>query len=204
MPNIRNLSAGPRFFNVAGGAQRLLAPGETANLDLLVPFDEDKGLQAMRDRGEIALVSDESAASANATTLFNPEALRHAQQRLVDAQNEVDRLLGARAAADLDAARRTPPHQFASDGGPAQVATVDGTGGAPTPNQGGGTPEQRIEANAALAGTDAAPPATPAPAAAPAPAPAPAAPAAATTTARLTDKDGDGKADAATAKRGKA
>lgn len=195
MPNIRNTSAGPRFFNVVGGAQRVLMPGETLNLDLLVPIDQDKGMKDMIERGEIKLVSDGSLASAAATTEFDPDALRQAQQRLADAQSDVDRMMTARAALEVDAARRTPPRQFGGDGGPEQMPTVAGTPGAPTPNQGDGTKEQRAEADAALAGTDAA-------RAAPIPAPT-AAPTAATTTARLVDKDGDGKPDAP-AKRGKA
>lgn len=138
MPVFKNNAAGPRVFNIAGGApgvvvQRTLAPGEAAELELAAGPDKDPVLKAWLDSKEIEEVS-QSALKAGAAG-FKPDELAEAQAELVKAQERVNRLAAARQSAELDQQRLMPPRQFGSDGGPQQSPTVDGNGGALTPEQ---------------------------------------------------------------------
>lgn len=135
MPIIKNNAAGPRVFNLAVGAknvihQRVLQPGEAADLDLAVPIEKDRVLSAMLKSREIEVVQ-----SVEPAALDDEGEVLKAEAEAAAAVAKATEMRARLQTLALDGERRTPPRQLASDGGEQQVPTVDGNGGALTPVQ---------------------------------------------------------------------
>ena len=138
MPVLRNKSAGPRIINVMGGdpgsgrvLQKTLLPGESAEVELLPGSENDAAWQALmksdfEEVGKDALKPQGGLDVTKALELENEAA-----EAIAKARQARDAL----TAAELDLNRTTVPRQFGSDGGPAQVPTVDNRGGALTQSQ---------------------------------------------------------------------
>lgn len=135
MPVITNKAPGPRVFNLKGAhpsvvLQRTLMPGESAEIELLVPINQDPVLKAMLEAGEI-----EEGGETQKSGAVDSNAVLEAEKKAAEAVAEVEKLRGELQAAEVDSARRTPPRMQGSDGGPQQSPTVDGFGGDKTPPQ---------------------------------------------------------------------
>lgn len=118
---LKNAAPGARMINAVFGERIVsvtLQPGEVRD-DLEISNPDDPVFKAMVEDGEIEMDPQDEppvvrAMTTNVDDPAGPDAVRRA---------------------GLDEERLTPPSQFASDGGPQQVPTVDGTGGAMTPSQ---------------------------------------------------------------------
>jgi hypothetical protein len=137
MPVLRNKSAGPRILNVVGGdpssgrvIQRTLMPGEAAEVELLPGSENDVAFQAMM-KSDLEEVGKDALEPA----VLNVEEALKTEQEAAEVVAKARTAREAITAAELDLNRMTVPRQFGSDGGPAQVPTVDNRGGALTQSQ---------------------------------------------------------------------
>lgn len=164
----QNKASGPRVFALKSGKRVTLLPGQTGEMDFARGPDEDPVLKGWLANGELVETNAEEVEAQQAKATAVPgkaEDVFAAQAKMLEA-------LDRQRAQELDLDRRTPPRQFAGDGGPGQGLTVDGrSGGALTPSQEekGRADSQKPAAKAAEKPVQATAPA-PAPAVAPAPA----------------------------------
>jgi hypothetical protein len=134
----QNKANGPRVFALKGGRRFTLLPGQSGEMELARGPDEDPVLKGWLEKGEL-VEADPKKLEAEAAEA--DKALPKAEE-VFAAQAKIREALERQRAQELDLERKTPPRQFAGDGGPQQDGTVDGaSGGALTPNQEKGRPE---------------------------------------------------------------
>lgn len=130
MPYFQNKSAGPRVFILKSGKRFTLLPGQGGEMDLARGPDEDPVLKTWIDKGELVETSEKEAQKADKSA----EGMK--VEEVLEAQAKIREAVEKQRALELDQERRTPPRQFAGDGGPEQTGTVDGrSGGHLTPAQ---------------------------------------------------------------------
>lgn len=127
----QNKANGPRVFALKSGRRMTLMPGQSGDMELARGPDEDPVLKAWLDKGELV---ETDAKKVEAEQAEADKALPKAEE-VFAAQAKIRETLDRQRAQELDSERRTPPRQFAGDGGPNQSPTVDGQGGALTPQQ---------------------------------------------------------------------
>jgi hypothetical protein len=132
MAYYQNKADGPRVFALKGGRRVTLLPGQSGELELARGPDEDPVIKGWLDKGELV---ETDAKKLEADKAEADKVLPKAAE-VFEAQAKIRAALERQRAQELDSERRTPPRQFAGDGGPQQDGTVDGaSGGALTPSQ---------------------------------------------------------------------
>lgn len=134
----QNKASGPRVFALKGGRRMTLMPGQSGEMELARGPDEDPVLKGWLEKGELV---ETDAKAIEAEKAEADKSLPKAEE-VFAAQAKLRETIERQRAQELDLERRTPPRQFAGDGGPQQDGTVDGaSGGALTPHQEKGRPE---------------------------------------------------------------